>query len=684
MNDQEKLHEEHCCCGHDHEHEHEHHHDHDCCDYEHEHHHDHDCCGHDHEHHHHDGCCDDDDDDCCCGHSCSCAACSGEEKEAGAKDIILLVISVALVGASFLIPQGPHGIFRLLVQAVATLLVGWELFWKGLKGLLRFSLDETTLMTIAVVAAFAIGEGFEGAMVTILYQIGEYFEDRAVMNSRKRIDALVSIVPENANLLNPDGSVTEVPASQLEPGDLLLVRAGDRIPLDCEVLEGEGQVDTAAITGESIPVSVSNGSELLSGMINLTAALKCRATKRSADSAASKIADLVKEATQKKSKTERFITRFSRWYTPAVVIAAVLLAVLPPIFGAGAFSEWLHRALIFLVASCPCALVISVPLTFYSVIGAASKKGALIKGSSHVEALSKIENVVFDKTGTLTTGNLSVQEIRTLSDLPEEEILRLAAICESASAHPIAKAVTARYGAPTSPDSSEEISGKGVKAQINGKTYYCGSARLLKDAGISLDGAPESGLYLADETALLGCIQVGDTVKPEAAEALKELKAMGVRKTVMLTGDRAQAAETVRAALGVDEARSNLLPQDKVSALQEIRKSGPTAFVGDGINDGPVLAAADVGVAMGMGSDLAAQAADVVLPGNRLTSIPAAIRAARKGMKIANENIVFILIVKAAVLILGALGLAPMWAAVFADVGTALLAVLNAMRVARD
>ena len=249
MNDQEKLHEEHCCCGHDHEHEHEHHHDHDCCDYEHEHHHDHDCCGHDHEHHHHDGCCDDDDDDCCCGHSCSCAACSGEEKEAGAKDIILLVISVALVGASFLIPQGPHGIFRLLVQAVATLLVGWELFWKGLKGLLRFSLDETTLMTIAVVAAFAIGEGFEGAMVTILYQIGEYFEDRAVMNSRKRIDALVSIVPENANLLNPDGSVTEVPASQLEPGDLLLVRAGDRVPLDCDVLEGEGQVDTAAITG---------------------------------------------------------------------------------------------------------------------------------------------------------------------------------------------------------------------------------------------------------------------------------------------------------------------------------------------------------------------------------------------------------------------------------------------------
>ena len=301
-----------------------------------------------------------------------------------------------------------------------------------------------------------------------------------------------------------------------------------------------------------------------------------------------------------------------------------------------------------------------------------------------METLAKIRNCVFDKTGTLTTGTLSVQEIRTLSDLPEEEILRLAATCESVSAHPIAKAVVAKFGSPSAPESSEEISGKGVKAVIDGKTYYCGSARLMTDAGVPLDNIPDSGLYLSDGTSALGYIQVGDTVKPEAKETLQTLKAMGIQKTVMLTGDRAQAAETVRAQLGVDEARSNLLPQDKVSALKEIRKSGSTAFVGDGINDGPVLAAADIGIAMGMGSDLATQAADVVLPGNRLTSIPDAIRSCRKGMRIANQNIVFILAIKAAVLVLGAIGIAPMWAAVFADVGTALLAVLNSMRVSRD
>ena len=694
MNDEKELHDD--CCEHDHdEHgacgcEHEHHRDHDHCDCGDDH-----CgCGDDHcgcgEDHcgcgeDHCGCGDDHcgcGDDHCDGHGhCSCAACSEEEVETTSKDIAFLIISAVLIGVSFLIPAG---IFRTLVQAAATLLIGWKMFWEGLKGLVHFSLDEMTLMTVAVVAAFAIGEGFEGAMVTILFQIGELFENRAVMKSRKRIDALVSIVPENANRLNSDGSVTEVPASEVEPGDLLLIRAGDRVPLDCEVLEGSGQVDAAAITGESVPVTVSAGSELLSGMINLTASLKCRATRHSADSAASKIADLVKEATQQKSNTERFITRFSKWYTPIVVGMAVLLTVLPPIFGAGPFTMWLHRALIFLVASCPCALVISIPLTFYSVIGAASKKGALIKGSRHVETLAKIRNCVFDKTGTLTTGTLSVQEIRTLSDLPEEEILRLAATCESVSAHPIAKAVVAKFGSPSAPESSEEISGKGVKAVIDGKTYYCGSARLMTDAGVPLDNIPDSGLYLSDGTSVLGYIQVGDTVKPEAKETLQTLKAMGIQKTVMLTGDRAQAAETVRAQLGVDEARSNLLPQDKVSALKEIRKSGSTAFVGDGINDGPVLAAADIGIAMGMGSDLATQAADVVLPGNRLTSIPDAIRSCRKGMRIANQNIVFILAIKAAVLVLGAIGIAPMWAAVFADVGTALLAVLNSMRVSRD
>lgn len=642
-----------CSCGHcGHNHE-EHHHGHG-------HSHDH---SHGHQHSHE--------------HACSCGACSTERKSLGWKELVPIIGAVVLTGLSLLIPDG---IWRTLVLIAATLWVGWEMILEGLKGFKRFSLDEMTLMTIAVVAAFAIGEGFEGAMVTILFHIGELIENRAVQKGRQRIDALLSIVPENANLCLADGSVETRPAASIKVNETILIRAGERVPLDCAVLEGNSEADTSAVTGESQPVAVEPGSSLLSGMINLSGVLKCRVERDFSNSTASKIAQMVEEATEKKGKTEKFITRFAKVYTPVVVALALLLAVVPSLV-TGNWTEWVHRALIFLVASCPCALVISVPLAFYSIIGASSRYGALIKGSQHIETLAAVRQVVFDKTGTLTTGKLSVTEILPVGGVSQEDVLNLAAACESASVHPIAQAVRQKAGNAPQPDSAEDIPGKGVKAVIQGKTYLCGSIKLLAEHGFSTENLPEAALYLADESQVLGAIRTGDTIRPEAEEAIQRLHGMGISRTVMLTGDREAAANRVRQQLGLTEARAELLPQDKVSAMEDIRKTGVSAFVGDGINDGPVLAAADAGFAMGMGSDLAAQAADVVLMNDKLTALPQTLAVCRKGMRVIRQNITGILVIKAAVLILGALGYAPMWAAVFADVGVTLLAVLSTMRI---
>lgn len=646
-------HEGECSCGHCHTAEHHHHHEEGCA------------CG---AHHDHSGEHD---------HHCSCGACSEEEKNIGIKELLLVGISILLTAGSFLAPEG---IWRTLILAAAALLVGWEMMWEGLKGLFRLSLDEMTLMTIAVVAAFAIGEGFEGAMVTILFHIGEFIENRAVQTGRKRIDALLSIVPETANRIQTDGSVRNVPSREIAVGEEILIRAGERIPLDCTVLSGASEIDTSAVTGESQPIPAESGTDLLSGMVNLNGALTCRVSKDYQNSTASKIAQMVREATQQKGRTERFITRFSRIYTPIVVGLAVLLAALPPVLGMGAFSMWLHRALIFLVASCPCALVISIPMTFYNIIGAASRCGALIKGSKHIEAIAQIRQIVFDKTGTLTTGQLSVREVVATGAIPEEEVLRLAAICEAASVHPIAQAIRSKAGAVPQPDSAEDVPGKGVRAVINGNRYLCGSAKLMEENGLSVQKIPDASLYLASEGEILGCIRMGDTVRPEAPEALKALQKIGVERTVMLTGDRPEAARQVSAQLGITETRAGLLPAEKVAAMQELRQLAPAAFVGDGINDGPVLAAADAGFAMGMGSDLAAQAADVVLMSDNLGAVARTIAAARHGLAIARQNLIFILAVKGIVLILGAMGYAPMWSAVFADVGVCVITVLNAMR----
>lgn len=612
---------------------------------------------------------------CSCGHSHD----HGEE-EGGLRVWLPLGISIALLAVSFLMP---FAWLRLTLQALSALISGWKMMLEGLKGLIRFSLDEMTLMSIAVVAAFAIGEGFEGAIVVILFHIGEAFEERAVRKSRDRIDALVNIVPEQVNLLFEDGTTFPAAAADVAPDTRILVRAGERIPLDCIVLDGRGDVDTSAITGEGLPVAVGPGSELLSGMVSQNGVFTCQVVRGLNDSAASKIAQLVRDATKQKGQTERFITRFSRYYTPAVVLLAVLIAVVPSLI-TGMWSQWIHRSLVFLVASCPCALVLSVPLTFYSVIGTVSRLGGLLKGSQTVETLAKTSCVVFDKTGTLTTGEVAVKEYHGLNGLSDSEFLALCARCESGSVHPVAQAVLRAYGASVAaPDFAEEIPGRGIHAELDHVDYYCGSQGYMELLGVSCAGYPAAQIYLSDGKQLLGYVQMGDTVKPEAKQTLAELRQLGVLQTAMLTGDRAEHAAAVAQPLGLTTVYSELLPEQKVEKLRTLSQNMTTTFVGDGINDGPVLAAADVGVAMGMGSDLAAQAADLVLLSNRLTTLPRAIAVCRKGMAIAKQNIWFILLVKFIVLALGVAGLAPMAAAVFADVGVAVLTVLNATRVVR-
>ncbi|MCI5801198.1 MAG: cadmium-translocating P-type ATPase [Oscillospiraceae bacterium] len=657
-------HEEGCGCGHEH-HGHE-----EGCGCGHEHHDHGDGCGCGHEHHGHgDGC------GCGCGHDHEHVSTTGI-------DLWLIAGSVLLFGLSFL-PVG--GAVRVVLLAGSVLLAGYKLFWQGLKGLFRGSLDEMTLLLIAAAAAFVIGEQREAAIVTILFRIGQHLEELAVARSKRNIEALTKIRPETANLLR-DGEYTETPAEDVPVGSEILVRAGEKVPLDCVVLSGETTLDTSALTGESVPRPASAGDTLLSGMVNAEGAVVCRTVSAFEDSAASRIIQMVQESSAKKGKAEKMISRFARVYTPAVVIAALFLAVLPPLLGFGSWSQWIGRSLVFLVASCPCALVISIPLSFFAGVGACSKKGVLVKGSRYMELLARPVSVVFDKTGTLTTGKLEVTEIISLSGMAEEGILRLAAIGESGSTHPMAQAVLARQGETglSGAGNFREITGKGVSFSVDGANYFCGSRKLLKAQGIPEEGLPEANIYLADETRALGCIRVKDVLRDDAKETLERLKAMGVRRTVMLTGDSEGAAREIQAQSGVDEFHAGLLPEDKVKYLEQIRSEGTTVFVGDGMNDAPVLAMADVGVAMGLGTDAAIEAADAVLISDRLGSLADGIGLARRTKSIARFNIVFALGIKAAVLILGACGLAQMWLAVFADVGVSIIAVLNSSRILRS
>lgn len=633
-------------CGHEHRH-------HDGCG-----------CGHDHEHHHHDG--------CGCGHD-------HEHVKTSKADLWLIAGAVALfILALFPLPEA----VCMALLAASVLLAGYKLFWQGFKGLFRGSLDEMTLLFIAAAAAFVIGEHREAAVVTILFRVGQYLEELAVARSQRDIAALTRIRPETANLLS-GGEYIETPAEDIPVGSEILIRAGEKVPLDCVVLSGETTLDTSALTGESEPRPAAAGDSLLSGMVNAEGAIVCRTTNAFEDSAASRIIQMVQESSAKKGRAEKMISRFARVYTPAIVAAALLLAVLPPLLGFGPWSQWIGRSLVFLVASCPCALVISIPLSFFAGVGACSRKGVLVKGSRYMEMLARPVNVVFDKTGTLTTGRLEVTEVVSLSDMGEEEILRLAAVGESGSSHPMAQAVTARQGTVDLTGVSEvrEVAGKGVSFLVDGVQYFCGSQKLLSWAGIPAQGLPEANIYLADEKRVLGCLRVRDVLRDDAGETLKKLKAMGVQKTVMLTGDSEAAAREIQAQSGVDEIHSGLLPEDKVRHLEQIKKTGVTVFVGDGMNDAPVLSMADVGVAMGLGTDAAIEAADAVLLSDRLGALADGIRLARRTRGIARFNIAFALGIKAVVLVLGACGLAQMWMAVFADVGVSVIAVLNATRL---
>lgn len=617
----------------------------------------------------------------CCGGACSC----GEEHEDSKLLIVEIAGSLIFFLAGFLFDR----IFSLpepvvaICFAAAILLAGWRVFLDGLRALKKKKMNENLLMTIAVVAAFCIGEYLEAAMVAILFQLGEMLEDKAVDRSRSSIEKLAEMRPNTARRLE-DGKEDLVAAEAVRVGETIRVYPYERIPLDGVVTEGNSSLDTSALTGESAPMDVAVGSEVLSGMMNEQSPLTLRVSNDFRSSAASRIIEMVESASARKGNAEKLISRFAEIYTPIVVGLALLLMVVPPLLGAGDFRVWFYRALIFLVASCPCALVISVPLGFYAGIGAESKHGVLIKGGKYLEALSKADAVVFDKTGTLTSGKLSVLRITSMNGMEEAELLRTAASLEQFSSHPAAKAILNAAGAlePLPVENAEEIPGHGVSGVVNGRKVLCGRKDLLEQNGVHLDGAEPASIYLSVDGKLAGSIMLADNPRADAADAVRALKQLGIGRVVMLTGDHESSAARAAEQCGITEYHAGLLPGEKVDLMERIRReSGTVVFVGDGINDAPVLAASDCGVAMGLGTDAAIEASDMVLTLDKPSKLAPAIRLARRAMRVIRHNIVFALVVKALVLVLAALGYSPMWLAVFADVGVCILSVMNSSRV---
>ncbi len=578
----------------------------------------------------------------------------------------------------------------LVLYLIPYLIIGWDVLWRAVRNIAHGQVfDENFLMALATVGALAIGEYPEAVFVMLFYQVGELFQSYAVDQSRKSITALMDIRPDYANMEGPDGQLEQVDPEDVAVGDTIVIKAGERIPLDGVVLEGSSTVDTAALTGESLPRQVESGDDVISGCVNLSGLLKVRVTKAFEESTVAKILDLVENSASKKAKAENFITKFARYYTPIVVLAAVALALLPPLLTSIQWVDSIQRALNFLVVSCPCALVISVPLSFFGGIGGASKDGILVKGGNYLEVLARTEIVVFDKTGTLTRGVFNVTAIHP-DHCDQGQLLELAALAECWSDHPISRSLKEAYGREM--DSSrvsnvEEVAGRGVKAVVDGHTICAGNDKLMDDIGVSWHPCHRVGttVHVASDGVYLGHIVISDEVKPDAKEAVAALKAAGVRKTVMLTGDAQAVGEDVANRLGLDEVHTQLLPAGKVERVEELLKEvspkGALAFVGDGINDAPVLSRADIGIAMGgLGSDAAIEAADIVLMDDKPSKIAHAIRIARRTLAIVKQNIVFALAVKLLVLVLSAVGLVSMWAAVFADVGVSVIAILNAMR----
>ena len=589
--------------------------------------------------------------------------------------------------------DGWNKIVLFVIYLVPYLVIGYDIVYKAARNISHGQVfDENFLMMIATFGAFGVGEYSEAVAVMLFYQVGELFQGYAVGKSRQSISDMMDICPEYANI-EEDGVLKQVDPDDVEVGSIIVVKPGERIPLDGIVVEGESLIDTAALTGESVPRSAKAGDEIISGCVNGSGTLKVKTTKEFDDSTVAKILELVENASSKKAKVENFITRFAKYYTPVVTIGAVILAILPPLILGGGWAEWIQRACIFLVISCPCALVISVPLGFFGGIGAASKIGVLVKGSNYLEAVAEMTTIVFDKTGTLTKGEFKVTDVITENG-SKEELIELAALGEGYSNHPIANSIREAYGKELDLNrvtNTEEIAGHGIKAVIDGKTVLLGNEKLMKSESIFYTSCKSMGtvVYVACNGVFEGAVVISDTIKDGAKEAIRDMKQVGVRHTVMLTGDRRAAAETVAQTLGIDEVHAELLPGGKVEQVEALLKAEKEkerlAFVGDGINDAPVLTRADIGIAMGsMGSDAAIEAADIVLMDDDVTKIASVVKIARKTLRIVKQNIVFALAIKALVLILGALGIANMWEAVFADVGVSVIAILNSMRTLNE
>lgn len=614
------------------------------------------------------------------------------------KKVLIRIIVSALLLAAIMITTKLVEInkwIQLVLYFVPYLIIGYDILKKAVKGIFKGQIfDENFLMAVATVGAVALGEFSEGAAVMLFYQIGELFQSVAVGKSRKNITSLMDIRPDYANV-ELNGKLEKIDPDDVEIGTEIVVNPGEKVPVDGIIISGDSTLNTSALTGESVPRSAKVGDEIISGCINLTGVLKIKTTKEFGDSTVSKILDLVENSSMKKSKSENFITKFARYYTPAVCGGALLLAILPPIIrlisGTGAmWGEWITRALTFLVISCPCALVISIPLSFFAGIGCASANGVLVKGSNYLEALSDTQYVVFDKTGTLTKGVFEVTGIYPANNFDNDTLIRLAAFAESASSHPISASLKKNYGKEINIDEVsyiQEIAGHGVSALVDGKRVFAGNIKLMKKENIAVECEHDEGtvVYVSCDGEYAGCIVISDVVKENSKKAISSLKKSGIDKTVMLTGDSKQAAERVAKSLGLDEYHAELLPADKVEWVEKLlsQKSAKKklAFVGDGINDAPVLSRADIGIAMGaLGSDAAIEAADIVLMDDDPSKIALARKISVHTLKIVKENIVFALAIKAICLVLGALGIANMWVAIFADVGVMILAVLNAIR----
>ncbi len=614
-----------------------------------------------------------------------------KQKKTRTRIVTALVLFLALELAEHLALEALPDLVWPVLYLVPYGIIGWDVLWRAIRNIKNGQVfDENFLMSVATVGAFGCGEYPEAVAVMLFYQVGELFQSVAVDRSRKSISALMDIRPDYANI-EQNGELVQVDPEEVSVGDVIVVKAGERVPLDGTVLEGTSSLDTAALTGESLPRDVQAGDEVISGCVNLTGVLHVKVNKPFGESTVAKILDLVENSSSKKAKAENFITKFARYYTPAVVFAALALAVLPPLLGMGPWLMWVQRALNFLVVSCPCALVISIPLSFFGGIGGASKQGILVKGGNYLEALAKAGIVVFDKTGTLTKGTFEVTAVHP-QQVSERELLELAALAERFSDHPISRSIQTACQSAPDPNrvtDAKEIAGHGVQAVVDGKTVLAGNQKLMDEFHISFEDACRhvgTIIHVAVDGAYMGHIVISDQVKDGAEEALRDLKAAGVRKTVMLTGDSQAVGQAVARQLGLDEVHAELLPGDKVDQVEELLQSkGPKeqlVFVGDGINDAPVLSRADIGVAMGgMGSDAAIEAADIVLMDDDLKKLPVAVRIARKTLRIVRENIVFALAVKFLVLILSAVGVANMWWAVFADVGVSVIAILNSMRM---